>query len=364
MVGVNRPKRNPIYDKYPFLPLKSLGKTIHILYPIKYLSPKAHSALIKMTSMKHKKISVLVPCYNEEESLPLLYAELTKIMDGLPQYECEILLVNDGSRDNTLHVMTDLREKDPRVCYIDLSRNFGKEKAMLAGFDYVTGDCMIIMDADLQDPPGLIAEMLGYWEEGYDDVYAKRNHRGKESWLRKQLSLMFYGTLRRMTRIDILPNVGDFRLLDKSCIVNLRKLRETERYTKGHFAWIGFRKKEILFERGDRVAGKTSWNFFSLLNLGIEAITSFTTVPLRLSTIMGFVISLVSFIYMFYFLIKTLLFGDPVPGFTTLIVVILFLGGVQLFSIGIIGEYLGRVFNETKNRPTYIVRNYNGEKIY
>jgi glycosyltransferase involved in cell wall biosynthesis len=313
--------------------------------------------------MKKRKVSILIPCFNEQQSLPLLYAEIAKTIGALPRYDWEILLVDDGSRDDTLRVMERLRSADPRVCYVALSRNFGKERAMLAGFDYVTGDCMIIMDADLQDPPGLIGGMLDCWEEGYDDVYARRSCRGKESWLRKRFSLAYYGILRRTTRIDILPNVGDFRLLDRCCIDTLRRLRESERYTKGLFAWIGFRKKEIVFERGDRVAGKTSWNFFSLLDLGIEGITSFTTAPLRISTIAGIVISFVAFVLMFYFLIKTLLFGDPVAGFPTLIVVVLFLGGVQLLSIGIIGEYLGRVFNETKNRPTYIARSYNGEKI-
>jgi glycosyltransferase involved in cell wall biosynthesis len=313
--------------------------------------------------MKNKKVSILIPCFNERESLPLLYAELTRVIDALPRYDWEILLIDDGSRDDTLRVMERLRAVDPRVCYVALARNFGKECAMLAGFDYVTGDCMIIMDADLQHPPALIAEMLDCWEEGYEDVYARRDHRGKESWLRRRFSLAYYGLLRRTTRIDILPNVGDFRLLDRCCIEVLRRLRESERYTKGLFAWIGFRKKEIVFEQGDRVAGTTSWNFFSLLDLGIEGITSFTTAPLRISTIAGVVVSFVAFVLMLYFLIKTLVFGDPVAGFPTLIVVVLFLGGVQLLSLGVIGEYLGRVFNETKNRPTYIAKTYNGEKI-
>ena len=234
-----------------------------------------------------KKISILVPCYNERASLPLFYNELKKIM-GMPdmaRYDWEILLVNDGSKDDTLDVMKNLRETDERVSYIDLSRNFGKERAMLAGFDYVSGDCMIIMDADLQDPPSLIPEMISWWEKGYDDVYAKRNSRGEESWLRRKFSLLFYRILQKTTKIEVLQNVGDFRLLDRSCINALRKLRESERYTKGMFCWIGFRKKEILFDRGDRVAGKSAWNFWSLFSLAIEGITSFTTSPLRISSI-------------------------------------------------------------------------------
>lgn len=310
-----------------------------------------------------KKISILVPCYNEEASLPLLYPELKKLMDKTTNYQWEVLFINDGSKDKTLQILKELREKDNRICYVDLSRNFGKENAMLAGFDYVTGDCMVIMDADLQDPPSLIPEMIQYWEEGYEDVYAKRNNRGKESWLRKKFSLLFYAILQKSTRFEVLKNVGDFRLLDRSCIEALKRLREAERYTKGMFCWIGFKKKEIIFNRGDRVAGKSNWNFFSLFNLAIEGITSFTTSPLRFASILGSVIAFFAFILMLYYLIKTIIWGDDIQGFPTLITVILFLGGVQLLSIGILGEYLGRIFNETKNRPVYIAREYNGEKI-
>lgn len=310
-----------------------------------------------------KKISILVPCYNEEKSLTLLYPELKKLMDSQNNYEWEVLFVNDGSKDNTITIIKDLRKTDERISYVDLSRNFGKENAMLAGIDYVTGDCMVIIDADLQDPPSLIPEMLKYWEEGYQDVYAKRADRGKESWLRKNLSLLFYKILDKSTRFDILQNVGDFRLLDHQCINTLKQLRETERYTKGLFCWIGYRKKEILFDRGDRVAGESNWNFWSLFNLAIEGITSFTTAPLRIATISGFIIALCAFIYALYFIAKTLIYGDPVQGFTTLIVIILFMGGIQLITIGILGEYIGRIFNETKNRPTYIANEYNDKKV-
>ena len=316
-----------------------------------------------MDTMNKKKVSILIPCYNEEKSLPFLYEELLKIINQLDNYEWEFLFVNDGSRDNTLFIIKQLREKDNRICYVDLSRNFGKERAMLAGFDYVTGDCMIIMDADLQDPPNLIPDMLKYWEEGFDDVYAKRTTRGKESWFRKKFSLTFYRILKSTSHFDVLENVGDFRLLDKSCISVLRKLRESERYTKGLFAWIGFRKKEILFKRSNRVAGNSSWSFISLFKLAVEGITSFTIAPLKISTFVGFVVSLWAFGYMIYILIKTMFYGDPVAGYPTLMVTILLLGGLQLLSIGIVGEYLGRIFNETKNRPTYIAREYNGEKI-
>lgn len=302
-----------------------------------------------------KRVTLLIPCYNEEQSLPLLYPELEKLMDGQIAYDWEVLFVNDGSRDRTMEIIKDLRAKDGRVRYVSLSRNFGKENAMLAGFDYMRGDCMVILDADLQDPPSLVPEMLTYWEQGYQDVYARRADRGRESWLRRCFSLLFYRILDSTTRFEVLQNVGDFRLLDRRCIDALRQLRETERYTKGMFCWIGFRKKEIVFNRGDRVAGSSNWNFFSLFNLAIEGITSFTTSPLRFASVLGFLIAFVSFCFLVYYLFKTLLFGDPVQGFTTLIVVILFLGGIQLLCIGILGEYIGRIFNESKHRPVYLV---------
>ena len=249
----------------------------------------------------NKKISILIPCFNEEEGLPMLNDALygkNSICEYVKEYDFEILLINDGSRDHTLDVIKSYAKKDTRIKYISLSRNFGKECAMLSGFDYVSGDCMVIMDADLQHPPMLIPEMLKYWEQGFEDVYAKRKSRGKESWLRKRLSLTYYGLLQKTSRFDILENVGDFRLLDRKCIDALRELREKERYTKGMFAWIGFKKKEVLFEQGDRLTGVSSWRFRDLLNLGIDGITSFTTAPLRFSTIVGFFISMIAFVYM------------------------------------------------------------------
>lgn len=309
-----------------------------------------------------KKISVLIPCYNEEASLPLLYTKLVKVMDSCKSYNWEVLFVNDGSRDQTLSIIKDLRHEDSRISYVDLSRNFGKENAMLAGFDYVTGDCMVIMDADLQHPPHVILKMLEKWEEGYEDVYAQRIIRGRESWIRKKASLLFYSLLQKTTRIEILQNVGDFRLLDRCCIEALKSLRESESYTKGMFCWIGFKKTSVDFEQKDRVAGKSTWNYWSLFNLAIEGITSFTTTPLRFSSILGFIIAILSFGLMLFHLVKALIWGDPIQGFPTLVVLILFLGGIQLLSIGIVGEYLGRVFNESKHRPVYIVREYNGKK--
>lgn len=310
-----------------------------------------------------KKVSILIPAYNEEKTLPLLYPELKKLMDHEKNYEWEILFVNDGSQDNCLNMIKALRAADKRINFISLSRNFGKEIAMLAGFDYVTGDCMVIMDADLQDPPSLIPQMLKYWEQGYDDVYAKRANRGKESWIRKQFSLLFYKILETTTRFEVLQNVGDFRLLDRCCIDALKQIRESERYTKGMFCWIGYNKKEIIFNRGDRIAGVSNWNFRSLFNLAIEGITSFTTAPLRFASIIGSIIAFTAFIAALFYFFKTIIFGESVRGFTTLIVVVLFLGGIQLLYIGILGEYIGRIFNETKQRPPYLIREHNEEIV-
>lgn len=310
-----------------------------------------------------QKVTLMIPAYNESAVLNKLFTQLDSLMSRHKEYDWEVLFVNDGSKDNTLNIIKEKRAHDDRYCFVNLSRNFGKEKAMAAGFDYATGDCLINMDADLQDPPKLIDEMLKLWREGYDDVYAKRKNRGEESWLRKHLSLSFYWLLQKMTKIEILPNVGDFRLLDRRCIDALRHLHENERYTKGLYCWIGYKKKEILFDRGDRAAGQSSWNFWSLFGLAIEGIVTFTTKPLRIATIAGLGIGLFCFIYMLYFLVKTLIFGDTTTGFPTLIVVMLFLGGIQLLSLGIIGEYIARIFIETKGRPVYVASEYNEKKI-
>lgn len=310
-----------------------------------------------------KKITILVPAYKEALNLEMLKTSLEQVWNQMPQYDFELLIINDGSPDNTLDVIKKLRHDDCRVSYVDLSRNFGKENAMLAGFDYAQGDAVIIMDADLQHPTSLLPELIHYWEEGFDDVYAKRKSRGKESWLRKKMSLLFYSFLQHSTRFDILENVGDFRLLDRSCINVLKTMRESERYTKGMFAWIGFRKKEVMFDQGDRFSGETSWNYGSLLNLAIEGILSFTTMPLRFASLLGLFVAFLSICYLVWTFVKTIIWGDPVAGYPTIMIVMLFLGGVQLLSLGIIGEYLGRVFNESKKRPVYIAREYNGEKI-
>ena len=309
-----------------------------------------------------KLVTVVVPCYNEQESLPHLCDALRHEMELLPQYDWEVLFVNDGSKDSTQHIIEALSQRDDDVSYVNLSRNYGKERAMLAGFDYAQGDCAILMDADLQDPPQMMGQMLKYWEEGYEDVYAKRRERGKESWLRRKCSMLFYDLLDKSTRFEVLKNVGDFRLLDRKCIDALKQMRESERYTKGLFCWIGYRKKEILFDRGDREYGRSHWNFMQLAGLAIEGFTSFTVAPLRFATLMGLGTALVTIVYLVWTLVKVAIWGDPVAGFPTLICVILFLGAVQLIAICILGEYVGRIFNETKNRPVYLVEDYKGRR--
>ncbi|MEL3970803.1 glycosyltransferase family 2 protein [Rossellomorea oryzaecorticis] len=310
-----------------------------------------------------KLITILIPAYNEEDVLEQLYERLNTVMSRADKYDFEILFINDGSKDRTLEIIKEMRKTDPRVSFVDLSRNFGKETAMSAGFDYARGDAVIILDADLQDPPELIPEMINYWEDGYDDVYAKRRTREGESWFKKWSSAKFYKTLQKSTRIPLQADTGDFRLLDRRCIEALKTIRETQRYTKGMFSWIGYNKKEILFDRNPRAAGETKWNYWKLAELALEGITSFTTFPLRISTFFGVFVSLSAFIYMIWIIFKTLYFGESVAGYPSMMVIILFLGGVQLLTIGIIGEYLGRVFNETKNRPLYFVDEYNEEKV-
>ncbi len=309
-----------------------------------------------------KKISIIVPAYNEEESLPYLYERLGKLMDDMKEYEFEILFVNDGSKDKTLQMIKQYREKDKRYCYVDFSRNFGKEIAMMAGLDYATGDCVIFIDADLQDPPELIPELVKYWEEGYDDVYARRRSRDGETFLKKFTSKMYYRILQKMTKVEIQKDTGDFRLLDRRCVNALKKLRETQRCTKSMFSWIGYNKKEVLYDRDARIAGKTKWNYMKLIDLALDGITSFTTSPLRLATYVSIPTFLILGIYVIYIIAKCIVTHTFVQAFQAIILLILFFSGIQILLFGIVGEYLGRIFMETKNRPLYFVNEYNGEK--
>lgn len=309
-----------------------------------------------------KKITIIIPAYNEEEALNKLYERLQNVVNKIENYEFELLFVNDGSKDKTGEILKELRSKDERVSYINFSRNFGKETAMIAGMDYSKGDAIIFIDADLQDPPELIPELIKYWEEGYDDVYAKRRSRKGETFLKKITSKIYYKVLQSFTNVEIQKDTGDFRLLDRRCVNALKKMRESQRCSKSMFSWIGYRKKEVLFNRDPRIAGKTKWNYKKLIDLAIDGITSFTTSPLRLSTYLSIPTYLMLFIYFIYVIVKCVTQEVPMQAFQALILICLFFFGTIILLIGIIGEYLGRIFNETKNRPLYFVDEYNGEK--
>lgn len=309
-----------------------------------------------------KKISIIIPAYNEEEALPALMERITKFADDTKDYDFEFLFVNDGSKDRTIELIKEYREKDKRVCYVDFARNFGKETAMKAGIDYATGDAVVFLDADLQDPPEIITEMIKYWEEGYDDVYAQRKSRKGETWMKKFTSKMYYKILQDLTNVPIQKDTGDFRLLDRRCVNSLKVMNESQRNSKSMFSWIGYKKKAIFYDRDPRVAGKTKWNYSKLINLAIDGITSFTTSPLRISTFIAIPTFLVLFVYFIYVIAKSFIVHQPIQAFQATILLILFFSGIQIMLFGIVGEYLGRIFNETKNRPLYLVNEYNGEK--
>lgn len=303
-----------------------------------------------------RSITILVPVYNEESVLMLFHEELTRVIDLVENIDFTILFVDDGSRDGSLSIVKNLSSRDCRVSFIALSRNFGKERALLAGLDAVTSDATIVIDADLQDPPSLIPVLIQKWHEGYQDVYAQRRTRQGESWLKKTTASGYYRLLQRVTRIPIQADTGDFRLLDAACTDALKQFRESERNTKALFSWIGFRKTSVIYDRDPRAAGNTKFNYFKLMNLAIDGITSFTTAPLRVSGIAGLVISLVAFVYLVVIVMRAIFFGSDAAGYPSLMAVILFLGGVQLMSLGVIGEYVARVFNETKSRPAYLIQ--------
>lgn len=312
---------------------------------------------VESASPLQERLSVVVPAFNEAEGLPHFHARLSAVLQDLP-LPAEIVYVNDGSSDATLEVMRQLAGTDGRVAIVDLSRNFGKEIALTAGLDHARGDAVVVIDADLQDPPELITELVRRWHEGYDVVYAKRTARDGESWLKKLTAFVFYRLMQRAGRVHIPQDTGDFRLLSRRAIASLGKLREQHRFMKGLFAWIGFPQVAVPYRREPRYAGKTKWNYWRLWNFALEGITSFTTAPLKVATYLGLVTAVAAFAYAAIIVYKTLVFGDPVRGYPSLMVVVLFLGGVQLITIGILGEYIGRMFDETKNRPLYLVQEY------
>lgn len=302
-------------------------------------------------------LSVVVPAYNEREVLPEFHKRLSAVLDSLPE-RAEIVYVNDGSTDDTLTVMRKLADSDPRVSIVDLSRNFRKEIALSAGLDHACGDAVVIIDADLQDPPELIPELVKWWWQGYENVYAKRIARDGETFLKRATAHAFYRVIQHVSRVRIPEDTGDFRLLSRRAVDSLKQLREQHRFMKGLFAWIGYPSKAVPYKRDPRVAGETKWNYWRLWNFAIDGITSFTVAPLKVSTYMGLVTATGAFIYGINVIVKTLFYGDPVAGYPSLMTVVLFLGGVQLMVLGVIGEYLGRMFDETKRRPLYFVNDY------
>jgi glycosyltransferase involved in cell wall biosynthesis len=299
-------------------------------------------------------LSVVVPVYNEEEVLPEFHRRLSAVLDGLGE-DVEIVYVNDGSQDRSTVLLASLHAIDPRVVVLDLSRNFGKEAAMSAGLDHAAGDAVIVIDADLQDPPELVPEMLREWRAGYDVVLMRRRSRARESWLKKGTARAFYYAIGRIGTIGIPEDVGDFRLLSRRAVDAVRRFPERSRFMKGLFAWIGFPCRELLYDRDGRYAGETKWNYWRLWNFALEGITSFSAAPLKVASYIGLASSIAAFVYGAYVVVKTLLFGDPVPGYPTLVTLVLLLGGLQLMALGVIGEYLARMFVEVKQRPLYLV---------
>ena len=307
-----------------------------------------------------KLISAIVPCYNEEESLPLFYERICEVADKLSEADFEFLFVNDGSRDRTLPILRELAGKDARVRYLSFSRNFGKEAGMLAGLEHARGDYVAILDADLQDPPEFFIDMYHILEEGeYDCVNLYREDREGEGKIRSFCSDMFYKVYRRITNIELRSGARDFRLMTRQVVDCILEMKEYNRFTKGIFSWVGFNTKWIGYKNVERAAGSSKFSFRSLVRYSINGITSFSTYPLTLASICGLLCCIIAVLLAIFFLFKTLLFGDPVAGFPTLICLMLLLGGIQMLCIGILGSYLAKTYMETKKRPQYFIKETN-----
>lgn len=308
--------------------------------------------------MERPLLSVVAPAFNEAGVLGTFHERLAKVLDGM-SLDAEVVYVDDGSTDGTAEVLEGLRRADPRVAVLELSRQFGKERALTAGIDHARGDAVVVIDADLQDPPELIPDLVAPWrDEGFEVVYALRVRREGESWLRRGTASLFYRLIRRVSRVDIPRNTGDFRLLSRRAVDELSRLRERHRFMKGLFAWVGFAQKAVPYHREPRSAGRSKWSYWRLWNFALTGITSFTIAPLKIATYLGLLIALLAFAYAVVIVYKTLVWGNPVAGYPSLMTVILFLGGVQLMTMGVMGEYLGRMFEEVKQRPLYVVKSY------
>lgn len=343
-----RPNRS---DRRYVVPILFLQQEVDILMPTNQEGGQGFYPSRQDSST----ISVVIPVYNEEDIIRECHRRLSCVLDGLDM-GAEIIYVNDGSSDKTLQILREIHKTDFRVCILELSRNFGKEAAMSAGLDHANGDAVIIMDADLQDPPELIPLMLIEWRRGYDGVYMKRTSRKSETAMKKLTAYVFYRLLRSFSPTNIPADVGDFRLLSRPEVEALKRLPERTRYMKGLFSWIGFSQKELFYERESRAGGCSKWKFHSLLSLSLDGLTSFSITPLKLASYMGLLAAGGAFFYGLWIVAKTLLFGEVVRGYPTMMVVILFLGGIQLIAIGILGEYLGRMFMESKQRPLYLLK--------
>ena len=303
-----------------------------------------------------KKISIIVPCYNEKETVEIFYNETSKVLNEIG-YDYEIIYVNDGSKDSTLEAIEKLRHEHDNIVTIDFSRNFGKESAMYAGLENADGDYIAVMDSDLQDPPYMLKEMLkGIEEEGYDVVGTRRVSRKGEPPIRSFFARKFYQLINKFVEVEIVDGARDYRLMTRQVVDSILSLKEYNRFSKGIFSWVGYKTKYLEYENVERVAGETSWSFWKLFKYAIDGIVAFTTAPLNISMILGMSVSLFAFIYMIFVFVKALLHGDPVAGYPSLMVVILFLGGIQLLGIGILGEYLSKMYIEIKNRPIYIAK--------
>jgi polyisoprenyl-phosphate glycosyltransferase len=301
------------------------------------------------------ELSIVVPLYNEEANIDYLFERLKSVLDKM-QTNYEIVCINDGSKDNTLFCLIQHHQQNSAIKVVNLSRNFGKEIALTAGIDYATGAAIIPIDADLQDPPELIEELVVKWKEGYDVVYATRRSREGETWLKRLTANVFYRAIAKMSRVPIPNNTGDFRLLDRRVVDALKLIPERTRFMKGLFAWVGYKQASVMFDRKPRYKGATTWNYWKLWNFALDGIFSFSSAPLKIWSYLGLIISLISLLYASFLVIRTLAQGIDVPGYASLIVAVLFLGGIQLITLGIIGEYIGRIYDEVKGRPLYLVR--------
>lgn len=308
---------------------------------------------------QHPTLSIVVPMYNEEEVLPILFARLREVMDEL-QESYEIICINDGSTDRTAAMLDEEHQRDPRIKVLNFSRNFGKELALTAGLDHANGQAVVPLDADLQDPPELIGQFLAHWREGYDVVFGVREQRNMDTRAKRWSAGAFYQLINRLAGIRIPANAGDFRLMDRRVVHALRGLREQNRFMKGLFAWVGFRQTSVSYRRPERAAGTTKFNYWQLWNFAIDGITGYSTLPLRLAGYAGLITAVLALGYGGYLVVRTLVYGVSVPGYASLMVAVLFLGGLQLMVLGVIGEYLGRLYHESKHRPLYIVESARG----